>query len=168
MGVAVRQRRPEDLPALLATLQRTHESEGYPVRAAAVAADWLASPHELGGWVATQDDRVVGHVALLPAQGPCLRAWTSGAGCGVDGLAVVSRFFTDRSVRGAGTALLAHAAQQARELARVPVLEVDLLSPAHGFYLRRGWREAGRAVQQWGHRTVDVAAMVAPPEPVAT
>ena len=76
---------------------------------------------------------------------------------------MVSRFFTDRTVRGAGTALLDHAAQQARARDRVPVLEVDLLSPAYGFYLRRGWREAGQAVQQWGHRTVDVAAMVAPP-----
>ena len=29
-------------------------------------------------------------------------------------------------------------------------------------YLRQGWREAGRAVQQWGHRTVDSAALIAP------
>ena len=42
------------------------------------------------------------------------------------------------------------------------MLDVDVLSPAYGFYLRRGWRDTGRAVQQWGHRTVDVAAMVAP------
>jgi hypothetical protein len=48
------------------------------------------------------------------------------------------------------------------------VLEVDLRSPAHGFYLRRRWSDAGRAVQQWGHRTVDVAAMVGPAEAVAT
>ena len=158
----LRQRAPGDLPVLLDVLQRTHEQEGYPVRAAAVAADWLADPAELGGWVAVDADRVVGHVALLPAKGPCLPAWSAGSGRDADGLAVVSRFFTDRSVRGAGTALLAHAAEQARAGGRVPVLEVDLLSPAHGFYLRRGWREAGRAVQQWGHRTVDVAAMVAP------
>ena len=159
---SVRERLPQDLPVLLALLQRTHEQEGYPVRAAAVAADWVAPAHELGGWVALDGDRVVGHVALLPAQGPCLPAWSAGTGRAADGLAVVSRFFTDRTVRGAGTALLAHAAQQATAQGRVPVLEVDLLSPAHAFYLRRGWREAGRAVQQWGHRTVDVAAMVAP------
>lgn len=165
MGVALRERRPDDLPALLALLQRTHEQEGYPVRAAAVAADWVASPAELGGWVAVDGEQVAGHVALLPAQGPCLPAWTSFTGHDVAGLAVVSRFFTDRTVRGTGTgtALLAHASCSARDLGRVPVLEVDLLSPAYGFYLRRGWQEAGRAVQQWGHRTVDVAAMAAPP-----
>jgi len=126
------------------------------------AADWVAAPDELGGWVATAEDRVLGHVALLPARGPCLPAWTEGSGRGADGLAVVSRFFTDRTVRGTGTMLLAHAVRQARVLGRVPVLEVDLLSPAHSFYLRRGWRQAGTAVQQWGHRTVDVAAMVGP------
>lgn len=161
-GVLVRDRCPADLPVLLTLLQRTHEQEGYPVRAAAVTADWLADPVELAGWVAADGDDVLGHVALLPARGPCLPAWCAGSGRDADGLAVVSRFFTDRTRRGTGTALLAHAAQAARRLGRVPVLEVDLLSPAHGFYLRRGWTEAGRAVQQWGHRTVDVAAMVAP------
>lgn len=160
--VLLRERQPDDLPGLLVLLQRTHEQEGYPVRAAAVAADWVAAPQELGGWVALDRERVTGHVALLPARGACLPAWSAGSGRGADGLAVVSRFFTDRTVRGAGTALLAHAAQSAAELGRVPVLEVDLLSPAYGFYLRRGWRRAGTAVQQWGHRTVDVAAMVGP------
>ena len=159
---SIRDRAAGDLPGLLELLQRMHEQEGYPVRAAAVAAEWIAPAQELGGWVALDVDRVIGHVALLPAQGACLAAWSDGTGRGADGLAVVSRFFTDRTVRGAGTALLAHAAQQATVQGRVPVLEVDLLSPAYGFYLRRGWRQAWTAVQQWGHRTVDVAAMVAP------
>jgi GNAT superfamily N-acetyltransferase len=160
--VVLRARHSEDLPVLLALLQRTHEQEGYPVRAAAVATGWVASPRQMGGWVAADADRVLGHVALLPAQGPCVPAWTSASGRSADGLAVVSRFFTDRTVRGAGTALLSHAAQQATARQRVPVLEVDVLSPAYGFYLRRCWQDVGRAVQQWGHRTVDVAAMIGP------
>jgi GNAT superfamily N-acetyltransferase len=158
VAVALRGRRPEDLPALLVTLQRTHEQEGYPVRAGAVSADWLADPVALGGWVAAAVDRPVGHVALHPAHGPCLPRWQECAG--TEALAVVSRLFTDRSVRGAGSALLAHAVQQAQARSRTAVLEVDVLSPAFGFYLRRGWRDGGRAVQQWGHRTVDVAALV--------
>jgi hypothetical protein len=55
-------------------------------------------------------------------------------------LAVVSRLFTDRTLAGAGSALLAHAVAQAGALDRTAVLEVDVLSPALGFYLRRGWR----------------------------
>lgn len=147
---------------LLTVLKRVHEAEGYPVRAAAVSAAWLADPVELGGWVAQSGDRPVGHVALHPAKGPCLPAWTSGAGCGPDGLAVVSRLFTDRTVAGSGTALLGHAVAQAAARGRTAVLETDVLSPALGFYLRRGWRQVGTAVQQWGHRTVDVAALVEP------
>jgi hypothetical protein len=77
---------------------------------------------------------------------------------------VVSRLLTDRTVPGAGTALLAHAVVQAGALGRTAVLEVDVLSPALGFYLRRGWRRVGSAVQQWGHRTVGVAALVQPRE----
>ena len=158
-GIALRPRHPHDLPALLAVLQRTHEQEGYPVRAAAVSADWLADPDELGGFVAQAGDRPVGHVALHPPHGPCLPLWQQLGGAD---LAVVSRLFTDRSVAGAGTALLAHAVEQSARLGRTAVLEVDVLSPALGFYLRRGWRRAGSAVQQWGHRTVDVAALVQP------
>lgn len=129
------------------------------MRATAVSADWLADPAELGGWVADAG-RPVGHVALHPAHGPCLPVWRQGAG--TDALAVVSRLVTDRSVQGAGTALLAHAVAEAAARGRVAVLEVDELSPALAFYLRRGWRRAGSAVQQWGHRTVDVAALVSP------
>ena len=142
-------------------LQRTHEQEGYPVRAEAVSDGWLADPTELGGWVATEDEAVRGHVALHPAKdGPPLPLWSRGAG--TDRLAVVSRLFTDRVAKGTGSALLQHAVEQAARLQRTAVLEVDVLSPALGFYLRRGWRDAGRCVQQWGHRTVDVAALLQP------
>lgn len=158
--VAVRPRREGDLPTLLALLGRTHRDEGYPVRAEAVADWWLADPAAYGGWVATAGERVLGHVALQPAHGPSLPLWQDGAGRDADGLAVVSRLFTDRTVRGAGTALLAHAVEQASE--RTPVLEVDVQSPARGLYLRRGWVEVGTVVQQWGHRTVESAALVHP------
>lgn len=63
-------------------------------------------------------------------------------------------------MRSTGTALLGHARAQAAGLQRTAVLEVDVLSPALGCYLRRDWRDAGRCVQHWGHRVVDVAALV--------
>jgi GNAT superfamily N-acetyltransferase len=158
---AVRAREPGDLPVLLPLLQRTHEREGYPVRAAAVSADWLATPDELDAAVAVDGERVVGHVALHPAtEVTALPAWQRAAGRDVDGLAVVSRLFTDRTVPGAGTALLEHAVRRAADLARVAVLLVDPESPARAFYGRRGWREVGTAIQQWGPRTVDAVLMV--------
>ncbi len=163
----VRERRGPDLPALLALLQRTHEQEGYPVRAAAVRADWLASPRELWSAVAVDGDRVVGHVALHPAppvddptDAEALAGWSAATGRGPAGLAVVSRLFTDRSLPGTGTTLLRAAEQAARDRDRVPVLLVDPDSPARAFYRRRGWREVGTARQQWGSRTVDAVLLV--------
>ena len=159
-------RQQADLPGLLVVLRRTHEQEGYPVRAGAVSADWLAAPGELHGAVAVDGDRVVGHVALHPADGPqqaALSGWQRATGRPAEGLAVVSRLFTDRSVPGAGTVLLDHAVQRAAELGRVAVLLVDPDSPARGFYRRRGWVEVGTATQQWGHRTVQ-AVLMAPSE----
>ena len=164
MRLTVRDRQPADLPALLTLLQRTHEQEGYPVRAAAVSAEWLASSAELVGAVATSGDRVLGHVALHPADRPAdagaLARWSGATGRGPDRLAVVSRLFTDRTVPGTGSALLEHAVERARDLGRVAVLLVDPDSGARAFYARRGWREVGSAVQQWGPRTVDAVCMV--------
>ncbi len=164
MSPHLRDRAPGDLPALLVLLQRTHEREGYPVRAAAVSADWLAAPTELIGLVATGGGRVLGHVALHPADSPtdagALEVWSRATGRGPAGLAVVSRLFTDRTVVGTGTALLGHAVQRAEGLGRLAVLLVDPDSAARAFYARRGWREVGSAVQQWGHRTVDAVCLV--------
>lgn len=164
--LSLRLRRPADLDALLVLLQQVHEQDGYPVRAEAVSAAWLtaaAKPGqptlpELGGWVAVDGARVVGHVGLHPAAGPCLPLWEAVAPSA--SLAVVSRLFTDRSVQGAGTDLLSYAVGEAGAIGRRPVLEVDAEGQAYSFYVRRGWRDVGRTPQQWGHRLVDSAAMV--------
>ncbi len=158
-AVELRARRSGDLPVLLALLQRTHEQVRYPVRAEAVSDGWLASADELGGWVAVQDGRVLGHVALHPAgDDDAARGWHAAVGP-VD-LAVVSRLFTDGTVPGTGLALLVHAVEHAQDLAREAVLLVDPDSPARHWYLRHGWREAGTAAQQWGERAVDAVLMV--------
>jgi len=165
-GPLVRERRPGDLPQLLSLLARTHEEVGYPVRSSAVSAAWLAPPGELFAAVAVAGGRVVGHVALHPADGPdddpALAGWQRATGRARDDLAVVSRLFTDRSVAGAGTLLLDRAAQHAERSGRAPVLLVDPVSAARGFYGRRGWAEVGTAVQQWGPRTVEAVLMVPP------
>ncbi|WP_375499240.1 GNAT family N-acetyltransferase [uncultured Jatrophihabitans sp.] len=167
--ISVRPRRDADLPVLLTMLQRTHEREGYPVRASAVRADWLAAPRELAGLVAEHDRRVIGHIALHPTAVPGNDAgedaaavqWQHATGVAVGRLAVLSRFVTDRSVPGNGTTLLAHAVRAAADIDRVPVLLVDPDSAARDFYLRRGWREVGAARQQWGPRSVDAVLMIA-------
>lgn len=166
--LVVRERRPGDMPALLPLLLSAHLQDGYPVRASAVSAEWLATPDELAAAVALTPTltgtRVVGHVALHPADDPDHRAalplWQRATGRERTGLAVVSRLFTDRSVAGSGVALLTHAVVRAAGLGRLAVLLVDPDSPARAFYRRRGWEEVGTTVQQWGHRTVDAVLMV--------
>jgi GNAT superfamily N-acetyltransferase len=162
VGVAVRERVAADVDVLLPLLARTHREEGYPVRDEAVSSWWLAPEEALGAWVAADADRLVGHVALLPPRGPSLDTWTAGTGEPADELAVVSRLFTDRTVRGSGTALLERAVAEAAASGRTAVLEVDVEAPAYAFYLRRGWRELGRVRQTWGSRDVESAALVRP------
>ena len=169
-GISVRPRRDSDLNTLLPILQRAHSTHRYPVRAAAVRADWLAAPNELAAWVAEHDDAVVGHVALHPTASPEQDAgaddasaqWQRATGVGADRLAVVSRLVTDGCVPGSGTTLLAHAVNAARDAGRIPVLLVDPSSTALGFYDRRGWHRIGTSAQQWGEYRVDAVLMVAP------
>jgi GNAT superfamily N-acetyltransferase len=163
VGVALRSRRPADLPALLAVLQRTHAREGYPVRPEAVSSWWLAGEDELWSAVAVDDDRVVGHVALHPAaEDDAGRQWSAATGAPVDRLAVVSRLFTDRTVPGSGGALLDRAVQAARADGRTPVLLVDPDGAARDWYRRRAWRAVGTSRQQWGPRTVDAVLLLPP------
>ncbi len=153
----VRARRAGDLPSLLTLLQHTHDEQGYPVRQEAVAAPWLALPAELASWVAVDGATVLGHVALHPVHGACGPLWET-----LGEVAVVSRLFTDGSVPGTGSALLSTAVERATSLGRTAVLEVWVLSPAYGWYLRRGWTELGRVDQRWGDVPVVVAALRAP------
>ena len=132
------------------------------MRAVAVSAWWLACEHELWSAVAAEGGRVVGHVALHPPDEVAVPRWRAATGRDAEGMAMVSRLFTDRSVRGAGTALLQEAVEQAARTGRTAVLQVDPEAPALGFYRRRGWREAGCVRQQWGHRVVDAVLLVAP------
>ncbi|MGU3435107.1 GNAT family N-acetyltransferase [Actinomycetes bacterium M1A6_2h] len=169
-NIRVRPRLDGDMPDLLRILQRSHELFGYPVRASVVRADWLAVTNELGAWVAEHDGLVVGHIALHPTAAPGHDAgeddasaqWQRATGVSADQLAVVSRFVTDGSVKGSGTALLDHAVRGADEAGRVPVLLVEPNSAALGFYRRRGWREIGTSMQQWGEHRVEAVLMVAP------
>ena len=169
--LVLRDRQPEDLRALLPLLQRTHDRDGYPVRAAAVRTDWLAAPGELDAAVAVVGERIVGHVALHAAvpeeNAAVVRRWERAVGRPPEELAVVSRLFTDRSVPGAGTTLLADAVRRATRLQRIAVLLVDPESPALGFYLRRGWQPVGTATQQWGHRTVEAVLLVSSAVPIS-
>lgn len=117
---------------------------------------FLVRPGELGAWVAVLeglDGRPVGHVSLVEVGEHHLAPrWAEAVGRPVAELASVAVLVVDPEVTGRGIArlLLDACEQRARDLGRVPVLEVmDLQERAHGLYASRGWRETGQAYPDW-------------------
>lgn len=153
--MAVRARRPADLPALVDLLGAQQAGSGYPVRwpLPFPVEEFLVRPGELGAWVAVAGDRVVGHVSVLhPREGWEAEGWLAGTGLGPERLAAVSVLFVDPTVagRGIGTRLLDTAVDRARALDRTPVLDVvQEHSIAADLYRRRGWRVIGEARPPW-------------------
>ncbi len=67
--VSIRPLRPADLPLVADLLVKVHAVDGYPVEGVADPTAWVSSPAVLRSWVAELDGVVVGHVALMAADG---------------------------------------------------------------------------------------------------
>jgi len=136
-------------------LQAQQQDTGYPVRwpLPFPVEDFLVRAAELAVWVASDDEVVVGHVALTDvAPGWEAQGWTTGTGLPASALAAVSVLFVDPTTagRGVGSALLRTAVDHARSLGRTPVLDVVSESTrAVALYARHGWRVVGRARPPW-------------------
>jgi GNAT superfamily N-acetyltransferase len=149
-SVAIRARADADLEACVAFLRTVHETAGYPVNWPADPDAWLTPPDALGSWVATADDRVVGHVALT-LSGP--------------GAVLVERLFVDPKETGAGLGrrLLDHCVSVAAERALDLSLQVaDNCHAAIRLYRRAGWRETGIAPIDWGGDQASTVLLFAP------
>lgn len=165
--VKIRERRPDDIPALVEVLSAQQSRSGYPHRWPLdfPVADFLTRPGELGAWVAVVDDGVVGHVAATDVgEGWMAQHWSDVLGRPGHALGEVSILFVglDHLGTGAGAALLERAVTEIRALGREPVLDVVGEDTSAGrFYRRRGWSVVGYGRPQWlpdGHP--DVAFMV--------
>ncbi|GAA1760878.1 GNAT family N-acetyltransferase [Nocardioides hankookensis] len=148
MTVLVRERRPDDLPALVEVLVEQQPSSQYPIRwpLPIPVEDFLVRPGEERAWVAEVDDRVVGHVAVYELGGPLRDDFVRGAGR--DDLAELAVLFVALDVIGTGVGgrLIDTAVDWIRSTGRIPVLDVV---PVHDRALRvyehRGWRVIGEA-----------------------
>lgn len=58
-----------DLPGAATALVEIHRSDGYPVEGVDPPERWLRSESVLAAWVAEEDGRIVGHVALMQPHG---------------------------------------------------------------------------------------------------
>ncbi len=160
----VRARWDDDLADCVRTLREVHDKDGYPVNWPADPAGWLTVRGQAAAWVASADERVVGHVVLAgPGAGDVAPALVSPG----TGVAVVGRLFVGPAARGRGVGalLLGRAAREARRLGVRAVLDVVATDTAAiALYERLGWEFLGRGQQEWGPgELVDVRCYAAPP-----
>ncbi|HEY0247701.1 MAG TPA: GNAT family N-acetyltransferase [Gryllotalpicola sp.] len=135
----IRLRTDADLPALLDALQATHEADQYPVLPTHVTSEWLLDGDDGMAWVAEEDDRVVGHVAVAEAdEDP-------------EALSVHRLFVRpDARSQGVASALLTTVETYARLLALDLFLEVvSHNTGAMHLYESRGWTRVGGYTAVW-------------------
>lgn len=148
--VAIRQRRPEDVPVLGAILAETRRDDGYPPHWPAAGEFLVSTPDELDSFVyEASAGTPVGHVALHERSArSVMDVAVNATGVEVSKLAVVARLFVSGAARrtGAGRVLLDRATSRAHELGRWPILDVwEGLGNARALYESAGWQLAGSA-----------------------
>ncbi|HET9732277.1 MAG TPA: GNAT family N-acetyltransferase [Acidimicrobiales bacterium] len=143
----VRDRRPEDLDALVRLAAEVHALDGYPIYLPTDLGAFVYSKDTIAGWVAEEADEIVGHVALHRRSWEgVMRLARDVTGLSESQLGVVARLLVSPTARrqGLGAALLAQAERQARKLGLQPILDVATqYSAAVRLYERSGWRVLG-------------------------
>lgn len=167
VSLTIRERRPDDIPALVEVLSAQQSTSGYPHRwpLGFPVTDFIARPGELGAWVAVVDGQLAGHVAATDVgAGWMADHWSHVLGRPGDELGEVSILFVglDHVGSGVGAALLDRAVAEIRAIGREPVLDVVGEDTSVGrFYRRRGWITVGHGRPQWlPDGQPDVAFMV--------
>ncbi len=175
-AVVVRERRPDDVPALVELLLRQQSRTRYPLR------DPLPFPPEqflhthdaAAAWVAEVDGSVVGNVCRTggrsgsPEDEQTRAAAALAHRCTEDELGWVSTLYVDLTWggRGIGRLLLDTVTADIRALGLRPTLEVlPLHAAALALYESAGWRTVARSRPAWlrgalGDDGPDVQVMV--------
>ena len=143
----IRDRAPEDAPALESIARQTHQLDRYPVYPPDDLQSFIVDPGALGAWVAADDGEVLGHVALHPRSSPeVMDAVASATGLVGERVAVIARLLVAPAARrrGTGRALLERGASEAARLGRRAVLDVvDQHTAAIALYEDCGWTRVG-------------------------
>jgi GNAT superfamily N-acetyltransferase len=168
--VLLRDRTADDLAGCEQLARAVHKRDGYPHYLPGDLRDFLVLPDAYGAWVAEQDGRIVGHVALRrrTAPGPMELA-SAATGQPASQLGVISRLLVAPAARRAGTGrrLLEHGWQQAVGRGLWPVLDVAAdLTAAIRLYESCGWVRAGAvAVTFRDGNSLDELVYLGPPPP---
>jgi GNAT superfamily N-acetyltransferase len=145
--VIIRDRSTSDGEALEAIALETHRLDRYPMYLPVDLRSFIVNEDALGAWVATDDDDVIGHVALHPSSAKeVMDVVVSATGVGEDRIAVVARLLVAPPARrrGIGRALLEKATGEAARRGRRAVLDVvEDHTAAIRLYESCGWTRAG-------------------------
>ncbi len=152
MSLVIRERRPDDVPALGVVLAEQQPTSQYPVQwpLDIPVEDFLVRPGEERAWVAELDGRVVGHVAVYALAGGLRGSFV--AAIGTEDLAELAVLFVAADVIGTGVGGRLHdtAVDWIVGSGRQPVLDVV---PVHAraveVYRHRGWEVVGEVRPVW-------------------
>jgi GNAT superfamily N-acetyltransferase len=163
----VRLRAEKDLEDCIAVLCRVHNVDGYPVQGTAQANEFLTGNTILEGWVAEQNNRIVGHVCVGQATDDdvAVAQWRR-TFPQQPNIAVLERLFVDPDARGSGAAsnLVKAALTWAGESGRRLVLFALVKDQAAmRLYRRLGWSEYGVVPFRYGKgERMDAVCFVSP------
>ena len=166
-GPIVRPFQDADLPGAAAALIEVHATDGYPVEGVADPEGWLRSDGILAAWVAEEDGKIVGHVAVMRPHGEdAVSLWTEQSGDDEEHVAVIARLFVVREARknSAGERLMQAAMDYGPSHDRRLVLDVMTKDTAAiRLYERLGWLKIGEAEHRYGEgQSIDAVCYVAP------
>ena len=167
-SVIIRPRLQLDMDACVSILRQLHEHDNYPLTWPADPHAWLCGNRQVMAWVASRDEIICGHVALMvPRAGAAAtRAWEMSLRAGQSGLLSVTLLFVSPQARGCGIGgrLLDTALTAARARGAAPVLEVITLNrQAIALYQAQGWRRIGSVHYDWLPQDERSLLFAAPP-----
>ncbi|MBP0461385.1 GNAT family N-acetyltransferase [Streptomyces montanisoli] len=143
-----------DLPGVAKALVEVHATDGYPVEGVADPEAWVSSPAVLTAWVAVEDERVVGHIAIMrPLGEDAVALWRERSGETAERMGVLARLFVVREARkhATGETLMRTAMAYAEERSLRLVLDVMTKDTAAiRLYERLGWTNIGEATHHYG------------------
>ncbi|WP_051840107.1 GNAT family N-acetyltransferase [Streptomyces sp. NRRL F-5126] len=156
-GPHVRPLTEADLPGAAKALVEVHATDGYPVEGVADPEAWISSPAVLTAWVAVEDERVVGHIAIMRPRGEdAVALWREQngvAGGSGERMGVLARLFVVREARrhATGETLMWTAMAYAQDRSLRLVLDVMTKDTAAiRLYERLGWTNIGEATHRYG------------------
>lgn len=143
-----------DLPSAAKALVEVHATDGYPVEGVADPEAWISSLAVLAAWVAVEDERVVGHIAIMRPRGEdAVSLWRERSGEPGERVGVLARLFVVREARkhATGATLMGTAMAYAEDRSLRLVLDVMTKDTAAiRLYERLDWRNIGEATHHYG------------------